>query len=131
MLLSTHYSSYDKTMISIKYGDRFAIDGNDDIVLYDDDNNNKCVTIQVAQQQINVLIAGCHTTNSINGFVDHAKHKKDNTLLLLKTSNRGDYTLPLYHPLLYFYMDGEYKTQTKTHPLQPPCYLYSQDTQNY
>ena len=58
-------------------GNKFIINNNDDVALYDEDDNDgdKPMIIQAAQRQINAILAGYHTASSIkessNCAADH------------------------------------------------------------
>ena len=59
------------------YANTFTIEANDNIIPYDDDvedNDNKPVTIQAAQRQINTILAGHATCTpcSIKAFTNQA-----------------------------------------------------------
>ena len=62
-------------MIIDMYGNRYTIDKNDSAILYEDGDNDKPMTIQAAQRQINAIPAGCNTDSSIKEFTDRAKQE--------------------------------------------------------
>ena len=70
------------------HGNQFTIDENDNMVPYDD----KPMTLQAAQRQINAILVGCTTASSIKEFTDQAKRKHDE-FFLPKNKNAADRTL--------------------------------------
>ena len=69
------------------HGNQFTIDENDNMAPYDD----KPMTLQAAQRQINAILGGCTTASSIKEFTDQAKRKHDEFFLPNKNADR---TLP-------------------------------------
>ena len=70
------------------HGNQFTIDDNDNVVPYD----NKPMTLQAAQRQINAILAGCTTASSIKEFTDQAKRKHDEFFLPKKTAHAAPAT---------------------------------------
>ena len=69
------YYNYNHTpnVIFDMHGNQFTIDDNDNMVPYDD----KPMTLQAAQRQINAILAGCNTASSIKEFTDQAMKEYD------------------------------------------------------
>ena len=55
------------------HGNQFTIDDNDNVVPYDD----KRLTLQAAQRQINAILAGCTSASSIKEFTNQTERKHD------------------------------------------------------
>ena len=86
---SEDYYNHDNVIIDM-YGNKFTIDDNDNITPYADDDNDKPVTIQTAQRQINAILAGRTNTSAITAFTNQAQREYDE-FFLRKNVNR---TLP-------------------------------------
>jgi len=68
------YNTTDNIIIKM-YGNNFKIDKNDNVIPYDDDDNdnNKPITIQSTQRQIISILDGYYTNRSIKEFTNQAK----------------------------------------------------------
>ena len=71
-----YYNNTPKVIFDM-HGNPFTIDDNDNMVPYDE----KPMTLQDAQRQINAILAGCTTASSIKAFATQAKHKHDEFFL--------------------------------------------------
>ena len=78
------------------HGNQFTTDDNDNVVPYDD----KTMTFQAVQRQINAILAGCTTASSIKEFTNQAKRKRDDFFLPKKTSHAAPVT-PSSAPTMY------------------------------
>ena len=78
------------------YGNTFTIDDNENIIPYDDDDNNdnKPITIQAAQWQINTVLTGRTTASSITAFTNQAKREYDEFFSLKKNANCTRLVIP-------------------------------------
>ena len=81
------YYNHTPNVIFDMHGNQFTIDKNANMIPYDD----KPMTLQAAQRQINAILAGCTTAGSIKEFTDQAKRKHDEFFLPNKNADR---TLP-------------------------------------
>ena len=86
------YYNYANVIIDM-YGNTLTIDDNDNIIPHDDDDNDKPITIQAAQWQINAILSGCTTASSIKEFTNHTKRKQDDFFLPKKTPHAAPVTL--------------------------------------
>ena len=66
------------------HGNQFTIDDNGNMVPYAYDD--KPLTLQAAQRQINAILAGCTTASSITKYTDQAKRENDEFFLPKNTN---------------------------------------------
>ena len=59
------------------HGNAFRVDANGNLISYADDDDDRSITIQAAQQQINIILAGCNTTSNTKTFTNRAKQECD------------------------------------------------------
>ena len=81
-----YYNNTPKVIFDM-HGNQFTLDDNK-LVPYDD----KPMTLQAAQRQINAILAGCTTASSIKEFTDRARQEYDE-FFLPKNKNAADRTL--------------------------------------
>ena len=95
------YSHHNNTpnVIFDMHGNQFNIDANDVLSYADDDD--KPITIQAAQRQMNAILAGHTTTSSIEDFTNQAKREYDGFFLPNKNANRTVPATPFPAPTTY------------------------------
>jgi hypothetical protein len=81
------------------HGNQFNIDANDVLSYADDDD--KPITIQAAQRQMNAILAGRTTTSSIEDFTNQAKREYDGFFLPNKNADRTVPATPFPAPTTY------------------------------
>ena len=70
------------------HGNQFTTDDKDNVVPYD----NKPMTIQAAQRQINAILSGCTTASTIKAFTETAKQEYDDFFLPKTTAHAAPVT---------------------------------------
>ena len=81
------------------HDNQFIIDDND-MVPYDE----KPMTIQAAQRQINAILAGCNTTSTMKAFTNQARHKYDE---FFSTNKNADCIRPVPPSTAHMYAKND------------------------